>query len=424
MNELTITVGPERAEIVGADNRALQAAVDYVAAAGGGVVGIRPGTYRMDDSLHLRSHVRVIGEGERTILRKSPMVRTTLVGYLGYGHYDIWVKEPDKLHSGMGVVIFDKNAPGFYQTQATLTWRDGNRFGVSRMLNHDYDGDSGGTVLSLFPVVSGCGVEGASVENLAIDGNRAENEALNGCRGGGVFLIQAHHVALRGVTVRDFYGEGISFQQCLHTLIEDCTCEGNAGMGLHPGSGSVAPVIRRCTLRRNDAGGVFYCLRVTFSLLEGCTIDENAGIAISVGGRDTDHLIRNNTIRGNGQYGLYFRRENEVMAGHRCRFEHNTLERNCTGRYDAEIFLDATVQDVHLLRNRITVGPASGKGVGIRVGPEARRIVAFENEITGALTQPIEMLGPKEAVSIEEPKVPLAVGPDAAPEDAARHLFA
>src|SRR5262245_966178 len=52
-----ITVGQSDADIIGRDNRALQAAVDYIAKLGGGIVEIGPGEYLMHDSLHLRSFV-------------------------------------------------------------------------------------------------------------------------------------------------------------------------------------------------------------------------------------------------------------------------------------------------------------------------------------------------------------------------------
>ena len=56
-----ITVGVRDADIIGSDNRALQAAVDYVGNLGGGVVVIGPGEYQMRDSLHLRNRVTVRG---------------------------------------------------------------------------------------------------------------------------------------------------------------------------------------------------------------------------------------------------------------------------------------------------------------------------------------------------------------------------
>ena len=52
-----IRVGVSDADILGTDNRALQAAVDYVAGLGGGTVEIGPGEFIMRDSLHLRSFV-------------------------------------------------------------------------------------------------------------------------------------------------------------------------------------------------------------------------------------------------------------------------------------------------------------------------------------------------------------------------------
>ena len=45
-----ITVGREGADIIGNDNRALQAAVDYVANLGGGIVEIGAGEFLMRDS--------------------------------------------------------------------------------------------------------------------------------------------------------------------------------------------------------------------------------------------------------------------------------------------------------------------------------------------------------------------------------------
>ena len=48
-----VTVGVRDADITGSDNRALQAAVDYVGNLGGGLVEIGPGEYLMRDSLHV-----------------------------------------------------------------------------------------------------------------------------------------------------------------------------------------------------------------------------------------------------------------------------------------------------------------------------------------------------------------------------------
>ncbi|MBM4034458.1 MAG: hypothetical protein FJ291_22155 [Planctomycetes bacterium] len=412
-----------------ATNQTLQQAVDDMAAKGGGSVLLPPGIYAMHDSLHLRSGVHVSGAGPNTVLRKAAEVRSDLSADLGYGHFDVSLAEPDRFRVGMGVLVTDSRAGGFYDTQATLTWRDGDRFGISRMLNHDYSRGANARVLSLFPVIRAEGVENASVSNLVIDGNRAQNpDVLNGCRGGGIFLLQSHRIALVNLNVSNVNGDGISFQQCEGTLIEDCTCSDNSGLGLHPGSGSVGPMLRNCLCRRNGADGIFYCLRVSFSLCEGCTIEDNGGHGISIGGRDTDHLIRGNTVRNNGGCGVFFRQHDRVMAGNRVQLEGNEVGGNCQRLGEAEVHLAAPLADVHVLRNRIQ--PASPRTAAIRVAEGTQGVVLHDNE-TGA--EPSASLGPgpdsaiviegdRSAVLLGPPTAPLAVGPDSAPHNAAWHL--
>lgn len=423
LEKLTV-VGQTSGDFVGTDNSSIQNAIDSCNERGGGTVEVGPGTYQMNDSIHLKSGVKVRGAGEETVLRKSVMVKSGLSADLGYGHFDISLAEPEKFKAGMGVHVQDDNSGGFYTTVATLTWQDGDRFGSSRFMNHDYSRERNTVVRSVFPVVSGYHLEDASIENLTIDGNRDENEYLNGCRGGGIFLLQASNVAIRNVTIRDYNGDGISFQQTRDVLIEDCLYENNSGHGLHPGSGSVRPVMRRVRCLNNTHDGIFYCLRVSFSLTEDCHLEGNGRYGISVGGRDTDHLIRNNTIMSNGMNGLYFRIADEAMGGHRCHFEGNTLFENCTNEGYGEIFIDGETQDIHLLNNRITARAWAGDrpAIGIVVGEEASRIVAYGNEIEPSDALHLDNRGEPDSVSTDAPGEALAVGPDAAPADAGRHL--
>jgi hypothetical protein len=413
------TVGPVDADFCGSDNQTIQAAVDAAAADGGGQVVVLPAIYTMHDSLHLRSGVHVTGSGPDTVLRKAPEVRSALSADLGYGHYDVSLAEPDKFAVGMGVLVTDDRAGGFYETVATLTWRDGDRFGISRMLNHDYGRHADGFVVSSFPIVSAVGVADASVSSLTINGNQAENpHRLNGCRGGGVFLLGTRDVALDGLCVADVNGDGISFQQTVGTRIEYCVCERNTGHGLHPGSGSTGAVLLRCTCRGNGVDGIYYCLRVSYSLCEDCLIEGNARDGISIGGRDTDHLVRGNTIRGSGRCGIFFRPSDRVMAGSRNRIEGNELAGNCLDGGDAEIDVAAPVCDVQLLGNRIA--PARDDVPAIRIVPGTEGVVLHGN--TGPDQQAASVNGDIGAVRTESPDEPLPVGPKAAPPEAARHL--
>jgi len=418
----TVTVGLASADFTGADNAAIQQAVDAAAAQGGGVVRILPGTYEMADSLHLRSGVHVKGGGEDTVLREAGMVESDLSADLGYGHYDLSLAEPGKFRVGMGAYVFDDNAHGFYTTVGTLTWQRGERFGISSMLNHDYSRRRHAKVQSLFPIVSGSRVEDASVEGLVVDGNGSANGLLNGCRGGGVFLITSSRVSLKRVTVRDFNGDGISFQQTRDVHVEGCTCQGNTGHGLHPGSGSVRPIMRHCLCEGNGRDGIFYCLRVSCSLTEGCICLRNGGVGISVGGRDTDHIIRDCVVAENAGSGIFFREGDAAMGGHRCRLESNTLARNCRGTGRGEICINGATQDVHVLGNTILANEDAAEPAGVVVGPDASRIVVAGNRFGPAGVEEVVALGDAGAVSLEPPAEPLAVGPDAAPGEAAWHL--
>ncbi|MEZ6097664.1 MAG: hypothetical protein R3E01_01705 [Pirellulaceae bacterium] len=97
---IRITVGHTDANIVGTDNRALQAAVDYVGYLGGGVVEIGPGEYTMRDSLHLRSRVTVRGAGGATVLKKDREFRTPLVADGDFGESAITVANAEGFEVG------------------------------------------------------------------------------------------------------------------------------------------------------------------------------------------------------------------------------------------------------------------------------------------------------------------------------------
>ena len=68
---LTVTVGPRDADLVGKDDKVIQAAVDYVARLGGGTVKVLPGTYRLRNAVYLQPRVRLLGSGTDAVLIKE-----------------------------------------------------------------------------------------------------------------------------------------------------------------------------------------------------------------------------------------------------------------------------------------------------------------------------------------------------------------
>src|SRR5262245_35281129 len=75
-HRLTSTVGPDKADLVGATEKVIQAGVDYVARLGGGTVKILPGAYKMRNAVYLQSKVRLLGSGGETVLVKQPSTTT------------------------------------------------------------------------------------------------------------------------------------------------------------------------------------------------------------------------------------------------------------------------------------------------------------------------------------------------------------
>jgi hypothetical protein len=82
---IKLTVGAPESDLPGFTNQQIQCAIDRVAFLGGGVVELSEGTFKLADSVHLRSRVRLTGQGEKSVLLKNPMKSARVVAYLGYG---------------------------------------------------------------------------------------------------------------------------------------------------------------------------------------------------------------------------------------------------------------------------------------------------------------------------------------------------
>ncbi len=382
-----VTVGLRDADIVGADNRALQAAMDYISGLGGGTVEIGAGEFIMHDSLHLRSFVTVRGTKGKTILLKAKAASSPLLLDGDFGEEQITVKNADGFKVGHGVAIWDKNSGGFHTTVARITGQNGNTFSINTPLNADCMVANGAQAASVFPVISGYNLEGARVENLIIDGNKDENISLNGCRGGGIFLYRGFGTVIAGCVVRNYHGDGISFQQSNDVLVQDCVSEDNAGLGFHPGSGSQRPIVRSCIARRNGEDGLFLCWRVKHGLFEMNIFENNGRFGISIGHKDTDNLLRDNEVRANHQDGVFFRNETEGMAGHRNRLENNLIENNGAKASGAGIRVRGETKNLVFRNNVIRdtrAADARKQTVGIRIEEQAGEVLLEGNKIEAA----------------------------------------
>ncbi len=361
MDELpSITVGQEQGALVGRDNRVLQAAVDYVAGLGGGVVKIGPGVYAMNDSLHLRPNVTVEGVRGQTVLRKTAGAKMDLAIDGDFGEEQVTLKEIAGFDVGDGIAIWDSRAGGFHTTVARITGRKGNTVSISRPLNADCMVHNGAVAATVFPVISGYDLEGTIIRGITVDGNRGQNVHLNGCRGAGIFLYRGFGTVIENCVVRNYFGDGISFQQSNDVVVRNCVSEGNSHLGLHPGSGSQRPHVSGCTARGNGEDGLFLCWRVRHGLFEDNLLEGNGRFGISIGHKDSDNLIKGNRVLSNSRSGVFFRNETLGMAGHRNRLVDNLIENNATSGEGAGIRVRGEVDDLEFTNNTIRDTRAPG----------------------------------------------------------------
>ncbi|MDA0711942.1 MAG: right-handed parallel beta-helix repeat-containing protein [bacterium] len=385
-----ITVGPDRADIVGSDNRALQAAVDYISALGGGTVEILAGRYLMRNALHLRSHITLRGQGDTTILYKADAAESPLLLDGDFGEEQITLQDPSGFEVGYGVSITDDRNGGFHTAVGTLIWQDENTFGVTVPMGGDYLVSNHARAATTFPVISGYHIENARVENVTVDGNKANNPMLNGCRGAGIFLYRGHHTTFSGCRVVNYHGDGISFQQSQHVTVENCTCIGNTHLGLHPGSGSQHPTIRGCHSEDNGRIGLFLCWRVKHGVFENNTLVRNGETGISIGHKDTDNHFNNNRAIANKREGILFRNESEAMAGHRNTFIENDILDNGSEEEGYGVRILGETHDLTFTGNRIGNTDSGNQKIGVFIGEKADRIHLKANDLSGNIRCEIE----------------------------------
>jgi hypothetical protein len=358
-------------------------------------VRLLPGTFRLRNAVHLRSGVRLLGSGADSRLIKEPMLATTLAADSDWYDQEVTLTNPEGFRLGDGVVLRATNPHhgGPTVLKRTLVARSGNRFKLDRALRENLWLSGKPTVATLFPLLTAEHEADVVIENLTLDGNKANNDHFDGNYAGGIFLQDCNRFTIRRVTAQNYNGDGVSWQICHDVVVEDCQCLENQDLGLHPGSGSQRPVIRGNTLRGNGIG-IFFCWGVKDGLAEKNVIEDTRKHGISIGHRDTDNLIRDNDIRRSGIHGLLFRPERgKSYAPHRNRVENNRIVDTGPANGIA-VDIQGEVEAITLAGNTVreTRGPL--QRIGVRIGAGTRDIRLADNTIEG-FAQPVADLRSK-----------------------------
>lgn len=386
-SQLTITVGRGKANIMGASEKAIQAAIDYMAARGGGTVQILPGTYRFRNAVALRSGIRVVGSGPDSVVMKAPEAKSALSDDSDYWDQEVTLADSSGFQVGDGVCleVYDVGHRGHFTIRRTLVARSGNRFKLDQALDDDSFSRGGHAVIrTLFPLFSGDGVTDVTIENIALDGNKTAQETLYHYWGNyvaGVWLNRSNRITVRKVTSRNSCADGLSWQTSHDVVVEECHCHDNVGFGLHTGGGSQRPTARGNKLERNYIG-FYFCYGSKYGVVQDNTILDSLTSGVSIGNKDTDNLVRGNEIRGSGEVGVLFREGDRDDAPHRTRLEANRILDN-GGENGIGVDVQGDVESIAVSRNEICETRQPLQRIGVRIGPRTKDVTLEGNTIQG-----------------------------------------
>lgn len=378
----TVTVGAA-GMFKGNDHFAIQGAVDYVARLGGGTVRIQPGRYRLRDTITLPDSVILQGAGHDSVLEKQPSHTTNLTDDCDGCHWFITVENAKGFEVGDGITISSINTLGAGEWQHslhTICGVEGHRIYLDRLtkMPHWIEGEA--KVTSTHSLIESRYSRNVVIRDLFLDGNKSENDLLDGNYGAAIYMRHAEGVHIHDVYIDDFNGDGISWQVCHDVRVEQCTIENITSRGLHPGTGSQRPMMFHNEIS-NCHDGIYWCWDVNRGIARENVVRSCAQHGITIGHRDTDNAISFNTVEDCRVAGIYFRPERTPhRTAHRTLVEGNSV----TCPMDAPDALGiSVVRGVHgtVLRNNTVILCGQPPENAIVVDESAVGTVEENNEV-------------------------------------------
>jgi len=397
--ETIITVGLSNADIVGPDNRAIQAAVDLVYHMGSGTVRILPGEYVLNDAIRLWSNIHITGDREKTILKHAPLVSSPLLVDADIGQKEVTPRDPSLFKVGMGIICQDNTLVNDMVTKPlTVTRIEHGVLYLNGYIEFDFTADFEGKgeaalVTNVFPLIYGYEIENTTIEGLTID-SKVDNDAeWKEIRTGGLCLDQTKNCVVRNVKSVNNYGDGFLIISSEHTTLEDCEGAYNSHHGIHPGSHSPWTIVRRCVMHHNGSDGLYICWGVRESEFtdnivyqNGLRMDRNG---ISIGHKDTDNLIAGNHVYENAKHGIHFRVKTEPNGAHHNKIIDNVIENNGLAGFAEKgcgIYIAGITHDILIENNTIREtrqGDERLQTNAVLLEPGVTKVQMINNTISG-----------------------------------------
>ena len=348
-----ITVGGPMADILGFDNKSVQYAIDSYGPEGG-TVRLLPGTFLIESPIKLKSNIKLIGSGPDTKLQKTKGVQTKFIIDADYGELKITVDNPDGFLPGMKIQVTDnENSSCWNVSTAYITNIEDNVIYIDDYLIRDYRSDLEGLISNACSLIEIIDAENVIVESLFIDGMKANNYKADGCNSSGIYIFKSKKVTVDKIIVKDFNGEGISWQITENVTIKNCEISGSGNTGLHPGTGSPLTIIENNNVHHNQVDGLFICWRVHHSIVRSNKFHNNGRYGICTGHKDTDVLFEGNHIYNNGSDGINLRGERADNAPHRNIFSGNIIENNGLNGSGYGMSFNSPAEDIVVKENII-----------------------------------------------------------------------
>ena len=331
MKKRTITVGRNQGDIRGKDNRAIQKAIDALAAKGGGTVKVLPGEYVLNGSIRMRSNIHLLGDRDRTILKRCAAVASLLKLDADIGQKQITPVNAAGFKAGMGISCHGRRV-----ANSTMPWtlvrKNKGILYLDSYIEQNYNAEHGEWVTNMFPLIQGCEIENVRVEGFTLDSKVKNIAGVRLVWGGGLYFRRCKHGVIREITSINCNGDGLRWGQSEHVTVEDCEVAYNTHYGLHPGSHSPFTTIQRCHIHHNGSDGLYACWGVSNSKFVDNVIHHN-GFRIyrngfCIGHKDTDCLIARNRIFANAKHGIHVRKKTEGNGAHRNVYQDNIIEDN------------------------------------------------------------------------------------------------
>jgi hypothetical protein len=382
MHYLTLTVGQTEGDLIGKDDKIIQAGIEYLSRLGGGTLNILPGVYNIKNAIYLQPNITLKGSGESTVLKMAPGFVTPTVRNIDGGEYGIQVKDPSGFKPGMGMML-RTSAPAAWQITTltvTVTRIEGDIIYYDKIADKDFNLNKQCTAATIFPILTAENVDNVTVEDIVLDGNKAQNEHINGNFSGAVFLHLCNNWNFNNVTAKDYNGDGFSWQTCNDIHLDKCKSYNNTDLGFHPGTGAQRPVLTNC-IGKGNSQGMYFCWNVTDGFVDNCTFSDNNKYGISIGHRDTDNIIQNCLIDNNDEVGILFRKDDDddFFAGNRNLIKKCTIRDNGTKKEGVGIDVTWKTKDITIENTKFISSQTGKQKIGIKIGKDAEGINTLGN---------------------------------------------